>query len=40
MTEDDKQYLIMWEDEDTGIDDRVFVPRLDHKTLRAAMNFN
>ena len=40
MTEDDKQYLIMWEDEDTGIDDRVFVSRLDHETLRAAMNFN
>jgi len=40
MTEDEKQYLIMWEDEDAGIDDRVFVPRLDHETLKSAMHDN
>ena len=41
MTEDDNQYLIMWEDFDDriciSVFDHVFVPSLDHETLKAAM---
>ena len=39
MTEDDKQYLIIWTESDWEYDSdcHAVVPNLDHKTLKSAM---